>query len=85
MSYILWFVSQRGTKIEFYIQIWAYHGDKEIAWFERGVLFQVTFLWDETFLRMEPGGFSESLVTININGLWDVTPCCLVDKHQYYV
>jgi hypothetical protein len=78
MSYIVWFVSQRGTKIEFCIQIWVYHGDKEIAWLERGVLVKVTFLWDEKFLKMEPGGFSESLVTVKINGFWDVTPCSLV-------
>jgi len=49
-----------------------------------GVLVKVTFIWDEKFLKMEPGGFSESLVTVKINGVWDVTPCSLVDKHQYY-
>jgi hypothetical protein len=49
-----------------------------------GVLVKVTFLWDEKFLKMEPGGFSESLVTVKINGVWDMTPCSLVDKHQYY-
>jgi len=72
MSFIVWFVSQRGTKIEFYIQIFVYHDDKEIIWLERGLLVKVTVLWDEKFLNMEPGGFSESLVAIEINGFWDV-------------
>jgi hypothetical protein len=51
-----------GTKIDFCIQIGAYRGDEEIAWLERGVLYTFTFLWDEKFLKMEPGGFSGSLV-----------------------
>lgn len=86
LSYIVWFVSQQGTKIEFYIQILVYHDDKEITciWLERGVLLKLLSFGIKKILKMEPGGFSESLVAININGFWDVTPCSLVDKHQYF-